>query len=159
MKSNATQATPACLRKSRSAIPGVGERAGRCTESRSPLRMARGSIVRLPAFAAHGLFAGPGTHEVWVRLSNASWDRAKDSIPDIRGVALKVFGVHGDSALGNGPAKTQDFTLINQEVFAFTGSDEFVGFVAAASHGYGGLLKYLFKRHGALGARCNCARG
>ena len=105
----------------------------------------------LPAFATHGLFAGPGTHEVWVRLSNAGWDRAKDSIADIRGVALKVFGVHGDSALGNGPAKTQDFTLINQEVFAFTGSDEFVGFVAAASHGYGGLLKYLFKRYGALG--------
>lgn len=105
----------------------------------------------LPAFATHGLFAGPGTHEVWVRMSNAGWDRAKDSIADIRGVALKVFGVYGDSALGNGPAKTQDFTLINHEVFAFTGSDEFVGFVAAASHGYGGLLKYLFKRYGALG--------
>lgn len=108
-------------------------------------------LADLPAFATHGLFAGPGTHEVWVRLSNAGWDRNKDSMPDIRGFALRVFGVHGDSALGNGPATTQDFTLINQEVFAFTGSDEFVGFVAAASQGFGALLKHLFKRHGVLG--------
>jgi len=106
----------------------------------------------LPAFAAHGLFADPGIHEAWVRLSNAGWDRAEDSMPDLRGVALKVFGVHGDSALGNGPAQSQDFTLFNQEVFGFTGSDEFVSFLSAATHGYGALVKYLFKRYGAWGA-------
>ena len=106
----------------------------------------------LPEFARHGLFAQPRDYDVWVRLSNGGMDRARDSAPDIRGFALRVFGVQGESALGNGPAKSQDFTLINQEAFAFSGSGEFVDFVAAASHGNGALLKYLFKRYGFLGA-------
>ena len=105
----------------------------------------------LPGFASHGLFATPRIHDVWVRLSNGSLDRAPDLAPDIRGFALRVFGVEGPSALGNGPAKSQDFTLINQEVFAFRGSDEFVAFVAAAGQGNGELIRYLFKRYGLLG--------
>jgi len=105
----------------------------------------------LPAFARHGLFAKPGPHEVWVRLSNGGMDRAPDARPDIRGFSLRVFGVHGDSALGNGPAKSQDFLLINQEKFAFPKSDEFVEFVVAASQGNGALLKHLIKRYGLLG--------
>jgi hypothetical protein len=105
----------------------------------------------LPAFARHGLFAEPRDYDVWVRLSNGGLDRAPDHAPDIRGFSLRVFGVKGESALGNGPAKSQDFTLINQEVFAFPGSGEFVDFVAAASHGHGALLKYMFKRYGLIG--------
>ena len=108
-------------------------------------------LDHLPPFAAHGLFASPGTFEVWVRLSNGGMDKASDRTPDIRGFSLRVLGVQGDSALGNGPAKSQDFTLINQEKFAFSGSDEFVGFVVAASGGGGALIKYLFKRYGLLG--------
>lgn len=46
-------------------------------------------------------------------------DKAADHKPDIRGFAISVRGVQGDSALGNGPAKSQDFLLINQEKFAF----------------------------------------
>jgi hypothetical protein len=106
----------------------------------------------LPEFARHGLFAQPRDYDVWVRLSNGGMDRARDSAPDIRGFSLRVFGVQGESALGNGPAKSQDFTLINQEAFAFSGSGEFVDFVAAASHGNGALVKYLFRRYGFLGA-------
>ena len=45
-------------------------------------------------------------------------------------------------------ARSQDFTLINQEVFAFPQSAEFVDFVRAASGGGGALLKYLLKRYG-----------
>jgi hypothetical protein len=60
---------------------------------------------------------------------------------------MRVFGVRGASALGNGPVDSQDFTLINQEVFAFSGSTEFVEFVVAASHGNGALLKHLFRRY------------
>ncbi len=133
MKSNATQASARVFaeiqeRKSRRWGAGRALHRKQITAAHGTLEV----LSDLPAFATHGLFAGPGTPtEVWVRLSNAGWDRAKDGVADIRGVALKVFGVHGDSALGNGPAKTQDFTLIDQEVFAFTGSDEFVGFVAA----------------------------
>ncbi|HSI54929.1 MAG TPA: catalase [Ramlibacter sp.] len=124
------------------------------TLHRKQLTAAQGTLEvldGLPEFARHGLFATPGVHDVWVRLSNGGLDRARDSAPDIRGFAMRVFGVQGDSALGNGPARSQDFTLINQEAFAFPGSDEFVSFVVAASHGNGELLKHLFKRYGLLG--------
>lgn len=104
----------------------------------------------LPAFARHGLFATPGRFDALVRLSNGGLDRASDRMPDIRGFAISVQGVQGDSALGNGPAKSQDFTLINQEVFAFPNSDEFVSFVAAAAKGNGALLKFLIRRYGLL---------
>lgn len=105
----------------------------------------------LPLFARHGLFAEPAVYEATVRLSNGGFDRARDSVPDIRGFAIKVHGVQGDSALGNGPAKSQDFLLINQEVFAFAGSEEFVSFVLAAAQGNGALIKYLLRRYGLFG--------
>ena len=120
---------------------------------RKQLTAAKGTLDvldGLPDFARHGLFAEAGRFEVWVRLSNGGLDRAPDRMPDIRGVALRVLGVQGDSALGNGPAKSQDFTLINQEVFAFPKSDEFVEFVVAAASGGGALLKHLVKRYGLL---------
>ncbi|HSV35953.1 MAG TPA: catalase, partial [Ramlibacter sp.] len=124
------------------------------TLHRKQLCAAQGTLEvldGLPEFARHGLFARPHDYDVWVRLSNGGLDRAPDKVPDIRGFALRVFGVEGESALGNGPAKSQDFTLINQEVFAFSGSAEFVDFVVAASRGNVNLIKYLFKRYGLLG--------
>jgi hypothetical protein len=108
-------------------------------------------LPQLPDFARHGLFAKPGRFEVWVRLSNGGMDHAPDKVPDVRGFAIRVLGVQGDSALGNGPAVSQDFTLINQEQFAFAQSGEFVDFVVAASHGNGALLKFLVKRYGWFG--------
>jgi len=104
----------------------------------------------LPQWAGQGLFATPGGHDVWVRLSNGGLDKQKDSMPDIRGFSLRVFGVQGEAALG-GQAVSQDFLLINQEKFAFAGSDEFVRFVEAASWGHGSLLKYMFRRYGLFG--------
>ena len=121
---------------------------------RKQLTAAHGTLEvldGLPAFARYGLFAQPRDYEVWVRLSNGGLDRAPDRMPDVRGLGLRVFGVQGDSALGNGPAVSQDFTLINQEVFAFAGSDEFVGFVAAASNGNAALLRHVVRRYGVLG--------
>ena len=121
---------------------------------RKQLSAAQGELEvlsDLPAFARHGLFAEPGTFEVRVRLSNGGMDRAPDRTPDIRGFAFKVLGVKGDSALNNGPAKSQDFTLINQEVFGFASSEEFVAFVLAAAKGNGALLKHLIRRYGLLG--------
>ncbi len=121
---------------------------------RKQLVAAKGTLEVLgdvPAFAQHGLFATPDHFDVQLRLSNGGMDRAPDKMPDIRGFSLRVLGVHGDSALGNGPAKSQDFTLINQEKFAFPKSDEFVDFVVAASNGNGALLKFLIQRYGLLG--------
>ncbi|MBC7602102.1 MAG: catalase, partial [Ramlibacter sp.] len=105
----------------------------------------------LPPFAQHGLFATPHVFEAWTRLSNGGMDRARDSVPDVRGFSFRVLGVRGASALGNGPAKSQDFTLINHEAFSFSGSTEFVDFVVAASKGGGAILKHVFKRYGLLG--------
>lgn len=125
------------------------------TLHRKQLTAAQGTLEvldGLPEWARQGLFAMPHDYEVWLRLSNGGFDKAKDSMPDIRGLAFRVFGVQGDSALGNGPARSQDFTLINQEAFAFSGSAEFIDFAVAASHGNGNLLKFLFKRYGLFGA-------
>ena len=124
------------------------------TLHRKQLTAASGTLEvldSLPSYARHGLFAKAHDYDVWVRLSNGGMDRAPDKAPDVRGFAMRVLGVHGDSALGNGPAKSQDFTLINQESFAFTGSDDFVHFVMSASRGMGELFKQVIKRHGLLG--------
>lgn len=120
---------------------------------RKQLTAARGTLevlANLPEFARHGLFAVPGSFEVWVRLSNGGMDQAPDRRPDIRGFAFRALGVQGESALGNGPAVSQDFALINQEVFGFASSAEFVEFVVAASNGLGALLKHLVRRYGVI---------
>ena len=106
----------------------------------------------LPEFARQGLFTSPGRFECVVRLSNGGFDRAPDRVPDIRGFGVRVNGVNGPSALGEGAATHQDFLLINQESFAFPKSEEFVAFAAAASNGNGALLRHLFKRYGLFGA-------
>jgi hypothetical protein len=127
--------------------------AGR-TLHRKQLVAAHGTLEvldGLPRFAQHGLFAQPHDYDVWVRLSNGGLDRAPDKVPDIRGFALRVLGAQGDSALGIGPAVSQDFTLINQEVFSFASSDDFVSFVVAASEGKGTLLRHVISRYGFLG--------
>jgi hypothetical protein len=105
----------------------------------------------LPEPARHGLFASPGRHEAWIRLSNGGFDRASNAKPDIRGFAIKVFGVAGPSALGSGEATEQNFLLINHSAFAFPKSDEFVELTMAASKGGGALLFHLFRRYGLAG--------
>jgi hypothetical protein len=128
---------------------------------RKQLAAAQGTLEvldGLPSFLRHGLFAVPHDYETWVRISNGSLNRAADHVPDVRGFSLRVFGVEGPSALGNGPAVSQDFTLINQEAFSFPRSDEFIEFVAAASHGNGKLLRHLVRRYGPLGSLRQLAR-
>lgn len=141
-------------RKSARYGPGRALHRKQLTAARGELRV----LADLPEFAHHGLFAAPASYEVLLRLSNGGLDKARDSMPDIRGFAFKVLGVKGESALGNGPAQSQDFTLINQEKFAFTGSAEFVDFVEAASHGNGALLKFIFKRYGLFGGPLQLAQ-
>ncbi len=112
----------------------------------------------LPPFARQGLFARPHDYEAWVRLSNGGMDRAHDRVPDVRGFSVRVFGVEGESALGNGPARSQDFTLINHESFAFRTGSEFVEFAVAATRGKGALLKHLVRRYGVIGGPVQLAR-
>lgn len=139
----------AALQRERSARHGQGR-----TLHRKQIVAAQGTLAvhdNLPPFARQGLFAAAGDHPVLLRLSNGGMDRAPDKVPDIRGFAFKVFGVQGDGALGNGPASSQDFLLINQPKFAFPGSAEFIDFVLAAARGNGALLAYLLRRYGPLG--------
>lgn len=109
-------------------------------------------LADLPGHARHGLFATPATYEAWVRLSNGGTDRQADRKPDVRGFAIKVRDVEGPSALGPGPAMSQDFLLINFPAFAFAGADEFVGLVKNMARGPGALLGYLVSRYGFFGA-------
>jgi hypothetical protein len=111
----------------------------------------------LPGHARHGLFASPGSHEAWVRLSNGSADRAPDRRPDVRGFAVKVLGLSGPGALG-GETASQDFLLINHPAFAFPRSDEFVELVLAAGKGGGALLAHVFRRYGPIGGARFLAR-
>lgn len=104
----------------------------------------------LPAHARHGLFAAPGEHEVWVRLSNGAMDRQSNRRPDIRGFAMRVFGVEGEAALG-GRIDHQDLSLINQTAFAFPDSRHFFGLVLAAGRSPGALLAWVFKTFGLVG--------
>lgn len=124
------------------------------TLHRKQLVAAQGTLEvldGLPEFARQGLFARPHDFEVWVRLSNGGADRAPDRKPDVRGFSMRVFGVHGASALGNGAARSQDFTLINHESFAFQNGSDFAEFVVAAMQGGGNLLRYVVKRYGVIG--------
>lgn len=105
----------------------------------------------LPDFARHGLFARPARYATVARLSNGSAHHQPDRVPDIRGFALRVDGVHGASALGHGPATHQDFLLINLDRFAFARPGPFVDFVEAAVQGKGALIRHLLGSQGVLG--------
>ena len=123
---------------------------GRALHRKQLLALKASLVVlpNLPAHARHGLFARAGRHDAWVRLSNGGTDRAPDRRPDVRGFSIKVLEVKGPGALGHGDTWAQDFTLINQEVFAFPKSDEFVALVVAASRGGAALLRHMLRRYG-----------
>ncbi|MFY8001116.1 MAG: catalase [Candidatus Kapaibacteriota bacterium] len=107
-------------------------------------------LPSLPDYAAGGLFAKTGEYQALVRLSNGGSAHAPDKVPDIRGFSFKVLGVKGASALG-GDTDSQDFLLINREVFGMRGSEDFAGLVKAAEGGPSGLLKHFVRKHGLFG--------
>lgn len=83
----------------------------------------------IPETYRAGVFAKPGKiYEAWIRFSNASGTVT----PDVgakgangRGMAIKLMGIEGDTLLGEQGAKTQDFLLINQPMFAFPNVSEY----------------------------------
>ncbi|GEP58812.1 catalase [Reyranella soli] len=101
----------------------------------------------LPDHARHGLFARPGQHRALVRLSNGGPDIQADRVPDIRGFALKVLNVSGESALG-GTTDHQDFLMINQDRAPGANSREFIDFIEAATPGPLSGILHLFKAYG-----------
>jgi hypothetical protein len=61
----------------------------------------------LPGHLAQGLFAGPRSYPVIVRLSTAPGDLRSDQVPVQRGMAIKVLGATGPRAVDDG-LSTQD---------------------------------------------------
>ena len=87
----------------------------------------------VPAQAAAGLFATPGAHDAFVRLSNGLGAHQPDWMPDVRGLAVKVLGVPGKKLIpGLEDAQTQDFLLINTQALPFANVDDFIKFVKSA---------------------------
>ncbi|MGQ0446030.1 MAG: catalase family protein [Beijerinckiaceae bacterium] len=77
-----------------------------------------------------GVFSKPGkTYDAWIRFSNATPTVTPDVGPkgaNSRGMAIKLMGVEGNTLLGEQGAKTQDFLLINQPMFAFPDVSEYL---------------------------------
>jgi hypothetical protein len=75
---------------------------------------------------AQGLFARPGRHDAYMRMSTNAGDILPDNISLPRGLALKVFNVPGErlqGAVGN----TQDFVMVNGPVFQAPTAEKFLG--------------------------------
>lgn len=139
----------AAMHKAKNARWGVGRLLHRKT-----LAAIKGTLEvlpNLPRHARYGIFAEAKTYPALVRLSNGGFDVAANSTPDIRGFAIKVQGISGPGALGRA-VDSQDFLLINQELFGARNSDEFVDLVALAARGPLALLWNLFRARGLGGA-------
>ena len=104
----------------------------------------------LPEHARHGVFARPGRHRALVRLSNGGPDMQRNSLPDIRGFALKILDVEGEGALG-GTTDHQDFLMINQDRSPFANAREFLDFMEAATPGQLSGVLHFFKAYGPVG--------
>ncbi|WP_182086563.1 catalase family protein [Aureimonas sp. ME7] len=80
----------------------------------------------LPPELAQGLFAKPGTHKVFLRMSTNAGDILPDAISLPRGLAIKVEGVEGERLPGS-EGSAQDFVMVNGKVFQAKTADKFLG--------------------------------
>lgn len=72
----------------------------------------------LPEHLRQGVFARATTYQVVIRLSSISGDVVSDTIPEARGMAIKLIGVDGVRLLPDHAGRNQDFLLVNIPVFA-----------------------------------------
>jgi len=112
----------------------------------------------LPPELAQGLFATPGTHKVYARISTNPGDILDDAIALPRGFALKVLDVQGERLAG-AEGTTQDFIMVNGTVFLVPHAEKFAGNLKLlakttdkAEGAKVGLSKILQVVNGALGA-------
>ncbi len=91
----------------------------------------------LAAAIPRELHVGPFTpgarFDAYVRFSNGGFARVKKDEPDVRGVAIKLLGVAGPKALGDGP--TQDFLLNQTPRSGVRSPEEFVALTTSAARG------------------------
>ncbi|MEO8702744.1 MAG: hypothetical protein ABI867_22055 [Kofleriaceae bacterium] len=107
-------------------------------------------LATAPEEARVGLFATPRTYKAVARFSNGAGRRQSDAKPDVRGLAVKVFGVEGKKVIpGMEDETTQDFLAIRTPSVPMRDADEFMLIVRAAATP--ALLP--FKLIGGLGLR------
>ena len=86
------------------------------------LRIADG----LPPELSQGLFAKPGEHKVYMRISTNAGDILPDAVSLPRGLALKVLDVEGERLPG-AKGTTQDFIMVNGPIFQAKTAADFHG--------------------------------
>ncbi len=85
----------------------------------------------IPAQYKHGLFASPGSYKSKIRVSNAT--TKDDTVQDVHGLAIKVYGVKGARALEAYQKEEQDFIFIDGESFFAADPKAMLGFLSAKS--------------------------
>lgn len=84
----------------------------------------------IPAELKIGIFKEPRSFTAGIRFSNNKVQ--DDTENDVRGMAIKLFGVEGEKVLaGQKHAQTQDFLLINHPVFFLANLQDYVDFFQA----------------------------
>ncbi|WP_313293303.1 catalase family protein [Rhizobium rhizoryzae] len=79
----------------------------------------------LPPELAQGMFATPGVHKVFLRLSTNAGDILPDAVSLPRGLAMKVLDVEGPR-LPDAEGSTQDFIMVNGPVFQAPNAKKFL---------------------------------
>jgi len=83
-------------------------------------------LAGLPPELAQGLFATPGSHRIYLRLSTNAGDILPDAVSLPRGLALKVLDVPGER-LPEAEGTSQDFIMVNGPVFQARTAEAFHG--------------------------------
>ncbi|MFC9873276.1 catalase family protein [Nocardia salmonicida] len=68
---------------------------------------------------AQGMFATPATYPVIARLSSTSGVIRSDQLRGVRGLGIKVLGIHGPRAMPEDEAITQDIIMVTHREFLF----------------------------------------
>ncbi len=90
-------------------------------------------ITNVPDDARIGMFATPKKYPALVRFSNGAGHRQSDRTPDVRGIAVKVFGVDGKKLIpGMEDETTQDFLAIRTSVLPIKSAEEFITLLRVA---------------------------
>ncbi|WP_286262703.1 catalase family protein [Thalassotalea atypica] len=84
----------------------------------------------------HGVFSQSHDYKAWIRFSSGDTMPQPDSVHDARGMAIKVMGVDGKKLIKSEEnAKTQDFVMINNDVFFIPTVEEYAQFMQYQAQG------------------------
>ena len=90
----------------------------------------------LPPDLRVGVFRDNRRYKAWIRFSNQSGTIQPDIKNDIRGMAIKLLGVHGKKLLDpDADVQTHDFVLISTDVFVAANVKEFAELFKALTSG------------------------